>query len=647
MLNVKRGGGVLLAVHKNFSATIINTNRVSDSFKDVDILGLCVNVKFFKLIIILIYIPPYFLAYDDLFAILISLPCLNNDSNKMIIGDFNIPEYSSCSNISDLVCSAKIQAVNSFTKYYNLSQVNNVKNQNGRLLDLVFSSSNLCYVTRSDEPIMPLDLHHPALHVEYPLHIPKIKHFRLKETFTYNFKRANFQKLYQLLCDSDWSFLNDISNPNEAVLALYQYFDIIFNETLPKTIFKQSKYPPWFTGEIVRLLKMKKLFWRKYKRSKKTCDYISFKNVRKTVKYLVNTSYTTYLAKLELKFKTNPQSFWSYINYRKSNGSLPSTMYYHDRELKDPKHIVDAFANLFKESFIKSSHYTPTSDPGNNCYFSLPKITPVATEAACKKLKAKFTAGPDCIPSFIVRDCASAFAKPLTIIFNLCTQSCLYPDLWKKSKICPVFKKDDKNKIENYRPIALLSNFSKVFESVLHNQLSFYVTSQIVDQQHGFTSGKSTVTNLCMVAQYISENIDSNIQVDVVYTDFSKAFDRLDHGILLSKLPSFGFDDRLVKFIQDYLSDRSQYVQYRGYRSSDFTATSGVPQGSILGPLFFNIFINDITLKLTNSCLLYEDDLKIMRSVKSPEDCIEEERLSGMTTASAEFLLIGLITLRT
>lgn len=195
--------------------------------------------------------------------------------------------------------------------------------------------------------------------------------------------------------------------------------------------------------------------------------------------------------------------------------------------------------------------------------------------------------------------------------------------MWKISRICPVFKKGDKNYVINHRPITIICNFSKAFEVVLHKIIYANTRRLISDSQHGFMQGRSTTTNLFCITQYISESLDSGGQVDVIYTDFSKAFDRLDHGILLCKLRQFGFSDKLSDLLASYLHCRRQYVEYRGFRSDEFIASSGVPQGSILGPLLFVIFINDIVSMLDVDCLLYADDLKLYSDINSFEDCLK------------------------
>ncbi|KAJ3661981.1 hypothetical protein Zmor_006351 [Zophobas morio] len=170
--------------------------------------------------------------------------------------------------------------------------------------------------------------------------------------------------------------------------------------------------------------------------------------------------------------------------------------------------------------------------------------------------------------------------------------------------------------IPNYRRIGILSNFSKVFEQVLYSAIYNHVKNYISPQQHGFVSGRSTVTNLATVTQYLAEKIDNRGHVDIIYTDFSRAFDTIQH-ILLHKLSYFGLTDSALALIRSYLYDRVAYVFYNGYASSEFIVASGVPQGSNLGPLLFTLFINDLLLQLSCPALAYADDVKLYHEISS------------------------------
>lgn len=213
---------------------------------------------------------------------------------------------------------------------------------------------------------------------------------------------------------------------------------------------------------------------------------------------------------------------------------------------------------------------------------------------SAKSMKATMTSGPDNVPSFFIKDCASVLDYPLTIIFNMALKTGVFPSDWKSAKICPVYKAGDKTIVNNYRPIANIQNFAKVFEKAISETLQIALKKIIVDEQHGCLKGKSTLTNLVIFTQIINEALQKCLQVDVAFLDFSKAFDLIDHSILANKLVDFDIPINLRILLLNYLYQRSHKVSIGGVSSGVFVPNKGVPQGSSLGYSFFSIYINDI-----------------------------------------------------
>ena len=232
--------------------------------------------------------------------------------------------------------------------------------------------------------------------------------------------------------------------------------------------------------------------------------------------------------------------------------------------------------------------------------------------------------GPDGIPNSLLKYCYNTLAKPLTILFNASLRLGYFPNLWKSSYLIPLHKSGSKTNASNYRGIAKLNAIPKLFEKLITDIVSYNVSSIIDCRQHGFRKGLSTVTNLLQFSSQIIDGFTSRMQTDVVYTDFSKAFDKVNHGLLIHKLNLIAFNDNLINWIFSYLTNREQMVTFNGSFSKRISIPSGVPQGSHLGPVLFILYINDLPNAIFNSeVIMYADDVKIFRSYKDPLTQVE------------------------
>ena len=220
----------------------------------------------------------------------------------------------------------------------------------------------------------------------------------------------------------------------------------------------------------------------------------------------------------------------------------------------------------------------------------------------------------------MIKICDKSLLKPLIILFGNSIKSSCYPDIWKRSNIIPVHKKNDKQLVNNYRPISLLPIFGKVFEKIIFNKIyNFLLEENLLNSnQSGFRPSDSCINQLLAITHEIFEAFDCNPSLEIrsVFLDISKAFDKVWHESLLYKLKSMGISGELYNLLESYLSGRFQRVLLNGQSSSWKPVLAGVPQGSILGPLFFVVYINDLPNGLKSNAKLFADDTSLFTIVK-------------------------------
>lgn len=550
------------------------------------------------------------------------------NDNYLLIGDLNLfciqwrySDYVLIHKGSVEVQNAAVDLIETLG-YLDLKQYNNCLNYDGKTLDLCFCNLPL-EVDQCDDPILRLDHYHPALNVNIlDLHlIPLTERIEPK----HNFIKGNYTEINDFLSSFDWPSLLSTGSLEEHVDVLYSKIYDSF-KFIPKSIPKNKNYPIWFSPPLIKIIKEKTKVHAKWKKFKNNRDYDEFSLLRARQHRVQKQCFESFTARAEEGIRRTPKIFWKYVKSKRGSSNYPKQFTYENNSYNGGDQICEAFNNFFEKMF---SH--PTDPPNEddkdttNCYNTGISSIVIKQDSVFHLLhtldKTKGS-GCDGLSPIYLSNCAKSLSLPLTIIYNESLRLGIFPSLWKKAFITPIHKKGSKSVIENYRPISKLNIISKIFEKIVYNHIYPVITASISDRQHGFLRGRSTTTNLACYTDYVLNNMEGGGQVDVVYTDFEKAFDRVDHVILLGKLQTLGIHGDLLRWVSSYLTNRSQAVVLGGYRSDFAHVPSGVPQGSHVGPLFYNAYIYDIYKAIENSQhLLYADDKKIFLRVRSVTDC--------------------------
>ena len=393
---------------------------------------------------------------------------------------------------------------------------------------------------------------------------------------------------------------------------------------------------PWINRNIKRLARRKKRAHKKAKTSKKTKDWSRYKHLQKVTQQEVRKAHDKYMDEIiSGDITNNPKRLWTYLKSQKQDTAGVAPLKDGNGLLRsDAETKAELLNNQFQSAYTREE-LSRVPDKGLSPHPPMKdiRIDNHGVHKLLRGLKPHKATGPDMVPARFLRDYAMELSNIISKLFQFSIDSGTIPNDWKTASIVPIFKKGEKHKPANYRPVSLTSICCKLLEHIVHsNIMDHYDQLNILtDKQHGFRSKRSCETQLIVTIQELAKSMSVGEQVDIVLLDFSKAFDKVPHRRLLHKLNYYGVRGHTINWIESFLSYRTQQVIIEGKTSTTADVLSGVPQGTVLGPLLFLTFINDMPDCTRSDIRLFADDSLLYRRIRSRQDTtILQEDLAAL-----------------
>ena len=550
-------------------------------------------------------------------------------SHVMILGDFNHPEINwktqSCASPRSHPANLFLESVrDSFLTQHVFEPTHYRGSQTANILDLL--------LTNEAGMVEDLTYHSPlgkSHHSVLQFTLKCYYNAKLSSRETYQYEKGNYQGLRNHLGSLDWDKCLENKSTEECWETLLNTILEAQKKYVPRKTVKgnvtKKKQPLWMNEAAMTKVRKKHAAWRRYMGTREGQDYTAFCRARNQAKWATRQALRQFESNIAREARRDPSSFYKYVRSKtktrtgigdlKSDGKIAQT----DQEKAEV--LNSFFASVFTHE--NSSELPDFPDRSYTSILDSIKFTPALVKKSLQKLNPNKSPGPDGLHPYLLRELCDELAYPLSLLFTRSMQEGHVPSSWKQACITPIFKKGSKKDPGNYRPVSLTSIACKLMESVVRDGMVAHLKTNnlLAKEQHGFVRGRSCVTQLLESLESWTKILDDHGCLDVVYFDFMKAFDTVPHHRLMLKLKAYGIQGEVLNWTKSFLSNRKQQVSVNGSKSTWEQVVSGVPQGSVLGPILFVLYINDLPKSVQSNIKLFADDTKLFRRVQGIEDC--------------------------
>jgi len=583
-----------------------------------------------KLDIGVIYRSPnsQFINNDHLASIIKEVNDINS-SHVMIMGDFNFSEIdwkneTTPANLNN-PSTRFMECLRDCYLHQHISEPTHFRgNQRPNTLDLILTNEEgMVGNINLQSPIGKS--HHVVIHFSLYCYMEAPKCHKPKHIY----HKGDYDAMRSEAATLDWQI-----PPGTGIEEAWNMFSTnitkLMNIHVPKT--KPTKNgkrkAPYMTNRAIEKVKEKNRSFTTWKRSRDGRDYLSYAKARNQAKWECRKAEKDFERKMSMESKANPKAFYRYAQSKlKTRSQISNLMNDEGEVITDDKEKANIMNKFFSSVFTREDisnlpdfDRRPYKDPVCDL-----EITTSQVRKKIEKMDPTKSPGPDALHPRILRELKDYIAEPLQELFTLSLKMGKLPNGWKTANISPIFKKGDRLNPGNYRPVSLTSVVCKLMEQLIRDIIMEHLVSNalLTNCQHGFISGRLCITQLLATLDHWTDILDRAGNVDAIYLDFSKCFDSVPHERLLLKIKKYGIEGPLWDWIADFLRGRHQRVNINGCLSALAAVLSGIPQGSVLGPLLFIIFVNDMPEVVHSYIQMFADDTKIFTEMINEEDAIK------------------------